>query len=201
MSFQPLTVPDDRRAARQRAAHPQRREPLDAEDLGRLFQKLAPRMRVVAQRITRDREAARDIVQSAFERAYLRRQQFRGNAQPSTWLHRIVVNEALMWLRRERRRPALAGSPLDADTTLPDEAPGPGALLLRRELRLRVGDGLAALGTEDRNLLRATVLEGRSHAEIGRELRLRPAAVKSRAFRARRRLRDLLTERGVGAEG
>ena len=75
----------------------------DPERLGELLRGLEPRMRAVALRVTRDGEAARDVVQAAYEKALRHGRKFRGGARVSTWLHRIVTNEALMWLRRERR--------------------------------------------------------------------------------------------------
>ena len=53
--------------------------------------------------------------QNAFVKALRHREQFQGDAAPSTWIHRIVINEALMWLRSERRRRLYDGP--DADKT------------------------------------------------------------------------------------
>ena len=62
------------------------------------------RMLAVARRILRDEDAARDAVQDAFVSAYRARHQFEGTAKLSTWLHRIVVNAALMRLRSRSRQ-------------------------------------------------------------------------------------------------
>src|SRR5262245_12156286 len=59
----------------------------------------------VARRLLRDEEAARDAVQDAFLSAFRSIQRFDGHSQLSTWLHRIVVNAALMRLRSRQRRP------------------------------------------------------------------------------------------------
>jgi hypothetical protein len=79
------------------------------------------RLRRVALRITRNPAAADDVVQSALEKALRHRAEFRGEAQPSTWLHRIAVNEALAWRRSEGRRAKLA---LAAHAELPTAAGG-----------------------------------------------------------------------------
>ena len=50
-------------------------------------------------------EDAHDAVQEAFVSAFKALDGFQGNARLSTWLHRIVVNAALMRLRRQRRKP------------------------------------------------------------------------------------------------
>ena len=66
------------------------------EDLVRTF---GGRLLAVARRFVRNDEDAQDIVQSAYLSAFRALDQFEGNCQLSTWLHRIVVNTALMKLR------------------------------------------------------------------------------------------------------
>src|SRR5262245_52418857 len=63
------------------------------------------RMLAVARRFLPVEEDARDAVQDAFLSAFRSIRRFEGNAQLSTWLHRIVVNAALMKLRTRRRKP------------------------------------------------------------------------------------------------
>jgi len=153
----------------------------------------ARRLRRVALRITRDPSAADDVVQGAFEKALRHGASFRREARPSTWLHRIVVNEALMWRRSEARRRAqlaraAAASDLDAG------APGTQPLdaLLARERRERLGRALATLRAEDADLLARCALGETGYGAWARERDLRPTAAKARAFRARRALRAAL---------
>jgi RNA polymerase sigma-70 factor (ECF subfamily) len=167
----------------------------DPDRLGRLLGGLEPRLLAVAVRLTRDRDAARDVVQSAFEKALRNAGQFRGEALVSTWLHRIVTNEAFMWLRREgrlARRCVSLEDPLGA--ALPDPAPEPFEQAMRRERQLRVRAGMATLRAEEREVLELCALEGRSYAQLAERTGDHPAALKSRAFRARRRLGVLLGE-------
>ena len=63
------------------------------------------RLLSVARRFMRNDEDAQDVVQSAYLSAFRALETFEGTAQLSTWLHRIVVNTALMKLRARRRRP------------------------------------------------------------------------------------------------
>ena len=64
-----------------------------------------PRMLAVARRFMRDEDEAQDVVQEAFVAAFRSLGSFREGSLLSTWLHRIVVNAALMRLRTRRRRP------------------------------------------------------------------------------------------------
>jgi len=63
------------------------------------------RLLAVARRFTRNDEDAKDVLQSAYLSAFLALNDFEGACQLSTWLHRIVVNTALMKLRSRRRKP------------------------------------------------------------------------------------------------
>src|SRR5437870_11512574 len=58
----------------------------------------------VAFRITRNREDAQDVVQQSFHKAFMHLDRFQGKSSFSTWLTRIVINEGLMCLRRNRSR-------------------------------------------------------------------------------------------------
>ena len=61
-------------------------------------------MLATARRLVRTDEDARDVLQEAFLAAFRAFDSFAGAARLSTWLHRIVVNAALMKLRSRRRR-------------------------------------------------------------------------------------------------
>ena len=56
----------------------------------------------VARRMTRRREDAEDVVQQSFQKAFTHLRQFEGRSAFSTWLTRIAITEALMFLRRSR---------------------------------------------------------------------------------------------------
>jgi RNA polymerase sigma-70 factor (ECF subfamily) len=166
-------------------------EALDASNTRRLHH--------VALRITRDAAAADDVVQSAFEKALRHSTSFRGEARPSTWLHRIVVNEALMWHRSEsRRRTQLARS---AATQSDDEthAPSPLDALLASERREEVLRALERLRPDDADLLAHWAASDRGYTSWAAERGMRPTAVKTRAFRARRALREAMGAERSGA--
>jgi RNA polymerase sigma-70 factor, ECF subfamily len=65
----------------------------------------AARMLATARRLSRCEDEAQDVVQDAFAQAFKALKSFRAEAQLSTWLHRIVVNAALMRRRAASRRP------------------------------------------------------------------------------------------------
>jgi len=172
-----------------------RRLPSGEAELGALLEALRPRMLAVALRFTRDADAAHDVVQGALEKALRHRGQFRGQARVATWLHRIVVNQALMWLRSERRRATRTARLADAPSeALTDPTPDAAAALAGHEAVRRLRRSIARLGPEERDVIERCVLPGRSYAEYGADRGVHPGAAKSRAFRARRHLEALLRE-------
>lgn len=153
---------------------------------------LRPRLEAAARRILRDDQDARDAVQNACEKALRHAASFRGDARPSTWLHRIVVNEALMLLRRRRRRAALLE--VARDELVPAAAPAPHEALHATRSRARVARALAALPPRQRRVIERCALGGASYEELAERDGERPGAVKARAFRARQRLAALLRD-------
>jgi RNA polymerase sigma-70 factor (ECF subfamily) len=165
----------------------------DPEALGALFSELEPRLVALALRLTRDRDTARDVVQTAFEKAIRHGRRFRGDSRVSTWLHRIVANEALMWLRSQGRKAgrtraldAVDENALAAPDPLSDES------VSRKQRSGRLREALRTLPREERDVLEACVLGERTYSDFGSEIGIHPGALKSRAFRARRRLGHIL---------
>jgi len=164
----------------------------------RLVREHAPRMLAVARRLLGDGEHARDAVQEAFGSAFRAIGSFAGQARLSTWLHRIVVNAALMKLRTRRRKPE---QPLD--DLLPQFEPDghrrdagapwqPAERLERRELRKLVRDGIERLPEAHRTVLVLRDIEELDTAEVAELLGVSTGVVKTRLHRARQALRTLL---------
>jgi RNA polymerase sigma-70 factor (ECF subfamily) len=174
----------------------------DGQAFEQVVRQQGPRMLGLARRLVRDDDSARDVVQDAFLSAYRAIDGFTGDARLSTWLHRIVVNTALMKLRSRRRRPE---EPIDA--LLPafrDDGhhavefgawPDPERALARREVREAVRRAVDRLPESYRSVLVLRDLEEMSTADAARALGLTENAVKIRLHRARQALRTLLDER------
>jgi RNA polymerase sigma-70 factor (ECF subfamily) len=145
------------------------------------------RMWAIALRTLGDPEEAADAVQDAFISAFRSVGGFRGQAQVSTWLHRIVVNACLDRIRRNRARPT---------SPLPDAGPGEPASALDavadRECRMAVDDALGTLPVEQRAAIVLVDVEGYSVAETAQLLGVAEGTVKSRCARGRARLAVLL---------
>jgi RNA polymerase sigma-70 factor (ECF subfamily) len=169
------------------------------EDLVRTF---GGRLLAVARRFVRNDEDAQDIVQSAYLSAFRALDQFEGNCQLSTWLHRIVVNTALMKLRSKRRKPEESIEDLlpafqedghhveqFADWTTPADQ-----LIERNETRATVRACIDRLPDNYRSVLLLRDIEERSTQDVANALSMTSTAVKVRLHRARQALSTLLRQ-------
>ncbi len=159
-----------------------------------LHERHRPRIYQTAFRILRNHQDAEDAVQRSFLHAFRNLRRFRGDSSFSTWLTRIAINEALMLLRQRRTNtlPLEQGSNGDHESSafnLADKGPTPEEALAKKELRGVVLEAVSHL----RKSLRAVVLLGElrelTSVETAERLGLSVAAVKARAFHARRHLR------------
>lgn len=154
----------------------------DPEAFGEIFRRHKDRMWAVALRTTRDPEVAADAVQDAFLNAFRRAGSFRGDAQVSTWLHRIVVNACLDRLRRIRPTAALQ----DHDPVEPRDHHR------SVEVRLDVRAALETLPEGQRMALVLVDMQGLSVAEASVVLDVAEGTVKSRRSRGRAALAQIL---------
>jgi len=149
--------------------------------------------------ILKNRSEAEEAVQSAYLRAFAAMESFKGRSALSTWLTRIVINEALGRRRAdERRRRHLEKEGIavmdtyretlmrGSDTEAPDVA------LARREVRSLLEQAVAALPDNFRTVFVLRDVEGLSVQETAEILETPEATVKTRLFRARRRMQEIL---------
>ena len=155
----------------------------------------------VALQMLGNREDAQDIAQEAFLKAYNSLSSFRGDSQFSSWLYRIVSNLCLDFKRRQSRRPSSSLTVEDDDgenvqLDIADESQSPETLLERKLTREAVRRGLAELPDEQRQILLLREIQGLSYEEIGEAMGLEAGTVKSRIFRARKKLCAYLLKDG-----
>jgi RNA polymerase sigma-70 factor (ECF subfamily) len=163
----------------------------DPDAFAELVQRHRDRLWAVALRTTADPEEASDAVQDALISAFRRAETFRGDAQVTTWLHRIVVNACL---DRMRRRASKSTEPLpDDDRSRELAAPAGDDTAETAERRADVLAALRQLNEDQRAALVLVDMEGYSVDEAAEILGCAPGTVKSRCARGRVRLVPLLT--------
>lgn len=152
-------------------------------------------------RMVGNEQDALDLSQDAFVKAYTNLPVFRMDSKFSSWLYKLTTNLCLDFLRRQKRQKTV---PLTYETDdgeeeslpIPDERFSPETETERRELQNAVRAGLSQLPDGQRQILVLRELGQLSYEEIGRQLNLEPGTVKSRIFRARKKLCDILMKDG-----
>ena len=154
----------------------------------------------IARSILKDDGDAEDALQDAYLEAYRHLDDFRGASEVGTWLTRIVINQALMRLRKERRRssilPFRSGLAADADgpeAQVPDNrSESPSASVIRAETRRILERRIDELPSSFRTVFVMREVEDMGIDEIAECLAISPATVRTRLFRARALLRAAL---------
>ena len=167
-------------------------EALMRQHNGRLFR--------VARSILKDDSDAEDAVQDGYLDAYRHISTFRGDAQLGTWLVRIVANQALMRLRKQKRERVVV--PFDRqDDEAGDARPreladpsveSPSAATLRAEIRRVLEHRIDELPVAFRTVFVLREVEEMTVEETAMALGIPSATVRTRLFRARALLREAL---------
>ena len=152
-----------------------------------LYRSHGARMKSVAYNILGNPSDAEDAVQEAFLRAYRGMATFKGTAQASTWVFRILVNACHDIGRQRRRR-------RDEIELLPeDQLPASTAhAVVDAPLRMTLEKAVAALRPRHRDVFLLFEVEGFLHREIAEILDIAEGTSKSLLFEARRELQSRL---------
>ena len=147
--------------------------------------------RVVRSIVRRDDEAE-DVMQDAYVRAFDHLREFRGEARFSTWLTRIAVHEALARLRRERRFESLDTREEDCAVMPSDAVVSPEQRASDGEVRALLRRSVDELPDDFRSVFVLREVEQLSVAETAACLGIPEDTVKTRLFRARKRLQETM---------
>jgi len=188
---------DDVLVARSRAGDEVAFEELMARHRDKLFR--------LAMHFVRNKSDADEVLQEVLLSAWRKLPGFEGRAQISSWLHRVTVNAALMFLRARARRPLImVGDNGVADPTCPTEFEGhapsldptsrPDEQLQSAELQRQIQNAVDRLPAGLRTVFFAREVEGYSTQQAALSLGLSPPAVKTRLHRARAALRENMQE-------
>lgn len=167
------------------------------EQIVRRYQDKAYRL---AWSMVKDDDLAADVVQDAFLNVYRKLDTFQGNSKFSSWIYRVIVNAALMKLRKKKRRSEVALEalgPTFLDDThhnvdIPQWQVRADKAALNQELREQIVEAVDELEPKYQTVFLLKEVEGLSLEEIGEVMDLSVPAVKSRLHRARLYLRATL---------
>jgi RNA polymerase sigma-70 factor (ECF subfamily) len=152
-----------------------------------------------ARSILRSDAESEDALQEAYLRAWRALASFRADSKLSTWLVRIVINEALGRLRRRSATVIPLEATMDdsdappEDSIAGDEAQQPDSIAMRGEIRRMMEARIDTLPEAFRTVFMLRAVEELSVGEVASALGLPEATVRTRFFRARGLLRESLS--------
>jgi RNA polymerase sigma-70 factor (ECF subfamily) len=158
----------------------------DAEAFETLYRENAGRIHALCLRMSGDATRAAELTQDVFVHAWRKLDQFRGEAQFSTWLRRVAVNLVLNALESDRRRTSRVQSTDDLEMF------DRGHTMAPVETRIELEDAVAALPPGARSVFVLHDVEGYRHKDIAEMLGVAEGTVKAQLHRARRLLREAL---------
>lgn len=169
----------------------------DAEAFAEIVRENEKLLYTLALRLLGSREDAADAVQEAFLKAFTGLGSFREESKLSSWLCRILNNACVDILRKRKETAPLGGGTEEEEAAeIPDERFDPVVVLEKADLRERVRAALSLLPEGFRAPLLLREYGGLSYAEIAEALSLDAGTVKTRIFRARKKLCAILSKDG-----
>jgi RNA polymerase sigma-70 factor (ECF subfamily) len=149
----------------------------------------------LAYRMVKNHDAADDVAQDTFIKAYSSIESFKLGRPFFTWLYRICMNLSINYLKRQKFMISESQfeeetSPLERETADGD----PLSLLVKREQERRIEHAISVLPPKYKGVFVLRVYEDLSYEEIAQTLKISLGTVMSRLFRARERLQKLLKD-------
>lgn len=154
----------------------------------------------IVNRIVHNDEAARDLVQETFMKAFASLGSYRSEFRFSTWLYKIAANSSIDYLRKKRIHALSLDAPMETsdgqiEIEVPDETHNPEQQLLRKQQRISIEEAIDSLPPKYREVIVLRHKDDKPYEEIADLLGIPVGTVKARIFRARellkRKLRNL----------
>ena len=161
---------------------------VDQSTFNDLFREQYPRLCNHAFKLTRDRDAAEDIVQEIFLKFWKNKEQIDIKTTPQSYLFRATTNAALNHIKKNAR---LVHDEAELSMQA-DNSPGPGAALDQKELEAAIKDALESLPPQCRAIFIMNRYEGKKYQEIADLLGISFHTVKNQMTIALGKLREKL---------
>jgi RNA polymerase sigma-70 factor (ECF subfamily) len=166
----------------------------DKDAFGELVKRYSKAVYGLAYRFVREHDAADDLTQEAFIKAYQAMNTFIVGKSFRNWIFTIVSNLAINYLKRHKRQVSLEDS--IPDDILKDQkvSSNPHSHLEAKDLKKSIAEAVQRLPEDYKAVFILRTYEEMSYEEIARVLKIEVGTVMSRLFRARARLKDELKD-------
>ncbi|WP_127016499.1 RNA polymerase sigma factor [Anoxybacter fermentans] len=150
-----------------------------------------------------NKEDIEDLAQEVFLRIYKSLKKFDQKRKFSTWIYTIANNLCIDYLRKKRLQAVSLDAPLfpsnkDIYIEIPDEEYAPELILQKTDEQKRIIEAVESLAEEYKLVIKLRHFKGYSYKDIGKILDLPIGTIKSRIYRARKKLKDILFKEGGG---
>lgn len=166
----------------------------DAKALERLFSRNQTRVFRYLVRVVRNEAVAEELMNEVFLAAWQGAGRYEGRSEPTTWLLSIAHNKAVSALRKKRE---VSGVFDEASAELEDDGDSPEVTAQKSDKSAQIRAAMSGLSAEHREILDLVYYQEQSVSEVAEVLGIPEATVKTRMFYARKKLSELLKERGV----
>ncbi len=166
----------------------------DAKALERLYVRAETRVFRFLLRMVKSQAIAEELLNEVFLSVWQNAQRYEGRSEPMTWMLSIAHNKAISVLRKRTEVLGIAeeaGRNLEADEDAPDVA------AQKQDKSAKIKACIAELSADHRAILDLVYYQDQSVAEAAEVLGIPEATVKTRMFYARKKLSELLLERGI----
>jgi RNA polymerase sigma-70 factor (ECF subfamily) len=154
-----------------------------------LYRGYFPRLTRFLERILNRPQAVEEVLNDAMLVVWRKAGSFNGQSKVSTWIFSIAYRKALKSISRH-------DEPVEADDDLAESPrPGPESLLMQKQLSTVLWQCVRRMSAEHRAVIELTHYHGYAYREIAQIMDCPVDTVKTRMFHARRRLRQMLTDR------
>ncbi len=132
---------------------------------------------------------AKDLTQETFIQAFTKLHQLRNPQKFSSWLRQISINVCRMWKRDQDRYPRVSIEKVGEENLVDEKSPSPQKTIETNELRARVRRAISSLSEKNRLALTLYYIDGLTYEEIGTFLDIPKTTIKSRLYKARKKLK------------
>jgi RNA polymerase sigma-70 factor (ECF subfamily) len=166
----------------------------DAKALERLYARAETRVFRFLLRVVKNQAIAEELLNEVFLSVWQNAQRYEGRSEPMTWMLSIAHNKAISVLRK---RTEVLGIAEEAGRDLAAEEDTPDVAAQKQDKSVKIKACIAELSADHRTILDLVYYQDQSVAEVAEVLGIPEATVKTRMFYARKKLSELLLERGI----
>ena len=164
------------------------------EKFDKFYREYREKLYSVAFRMTNSHEAAIDIVQESFTKAFQKWDSFRGEAKFYTWIYRIVINLSYDYIRRRKK---IKTGEIEENVVRIKEKLESDKMVILKDIKKEIQKEIENLTPRQKSIFILKTYEELPYKEIARIVKSKEGTVKATYFQTVEKLRRNLKNKGV----